>query len=1429
MPSLSKNVLNRYVRSECQRQFRLYLHARGTEGAAERAAHGMPDPQPPRPGLEYLAQAGGEWEADKLHDLAGTFGADALIAVPQLRPDGTAGFASQPLADALVHVRPHRFIVQADYEVGPTFKGSLGLRDDATPGLTFTRLRPDLVEVLPAGLLARAVTSAGEVVRLAADDARLQLRVIDIKLTAEASPGYFAEVTYYTMALAGWLVDQGLDGRFVVLADAALWPGSHEAANLTKVHAELTQLGGTPSHKELWAAMADDLEVVPFEVFAARVRDILTQDLPLVLSRPWRELDWHVDNRCKGCEWLGNMHWRNSDGEPTWHPDHCMPTAKRSDHLSRIAFVSRGASVALRDAGVPDVDTLARLRTDDPAFDTHHVLQATRTVVAGRATALQTSRAQLPPSSGTSALMPGWADLRIYLSVDFDIGSAITLAFGIKAFWVQPWRSRAGGPATTRAWPAEVLAVDKRDLEAEQRELLALLDRIAAVCNEARRRDADTTMQVYLWDRVEYEHLCRVVGRHLPAILAKRSIQHLAWLFPPDNVVGNAAMVVRRSPLTVVRDAVRALLAAPVPHYYTLLEIARRYHTDRLEERFADFHVHPLFEDTLSDQIPSERAHEIWSRSTKHSRHWVRQLAILDQAVRTRLRALEEVAGRLRDDLKGTLKQRAPTLRSDPIGPPGRSSRVSLDGQLWYAHALLNAAFAELEVRQTRAMPPHEREARFRAARLEQRLTGPAEAAALQALGLGPRPRRRVYRLAATSVQVRAKEGEFTWAMAPEGDPDFLDRALFQVVEGTRLDPDDGSRYRPMDKFTGVVIAGLDRDQRLIAVDPGGQQPEMLDELEAEGLADFSAQVMLDPVHREFFTDKLLAALQAIGNPACAVTRPLVALATAMTGRPRARRTADSPAADVLWRAGVLADSPVARRLDPARELLARQGLHLNASQWAAWQAALSRRLQLIWGPPGTGKSRTVRAVVTGAVVEACQTSRPLRVLVCAPTYPAMDNVLLKVHGDLEAMVPGSDVIVRRLRSAYRTLEADVDPLLDLKVEPGGEQVNDLRDRLEDGEGVTVVGAVPQQVHNLLKHSGGPDLAALFDLIVIDEASQMDVGHAILALCALAEGGALVVAGDHLQLAPIHQAEPPVGLEAMVGSVFQFFVTMHGLDKHMLTVNYRSNAAIVTFSLQAGYESTLTAHSPGLAMHLLDPLPTGVTPPPGWPGGLHWTPEWSVLLEPATPVCCFIYPEGRASQWNLFEADAVAALLWLLHGRLANRPKGEQDPTGAPLPPGGASYTPAEFFAHAVGVVTPHRAQQGLVVQRLQQVFPGTLVAPTALRDAVDTVERFQGQQRDLIVASFALGDPDVIRDEDEFLLQLNRFNVMASRARAKLIVLVSEEVARHLSADLDTLRGSGLLKAFVASYCRSPRPMTLGYRDAGAVRPVAGVFRHRP
>jgi DNA replication ATP-dependent helicase Dna2 len=74
-----------------------------------------------------------------------------------------------------------------------------------------------------------------------------------------------------------------------------------------------------------------------------------------------------------------------------------------------------------------------------------------------------------------------------------------------------------------------------------------------------------------------------------------------------------------------------------------------------------------------------------------------------------------------------------------------------------------------------------------------------------------------------------------------------------------------------------------------------------------------------------------------------------------------------------------------------------------------------------------------------------------------------------------------------------------------------------------------------------------------------------------------------------------------------------------------------------------------------------------------------------------------------------------------------------------------------------------------------------------------------------------------------------DRLNVMASPARAKLVVFVSDEVARHLSGDLDTLRSSGLLKMFVTGFCRTAQPVTLGYLEGGRPRRVRGTLRHRP
>src|SRR5215510_15809794 len=104
-------------------------------------------------------------------------------------------------------------------------------------------------------------------------------------------------------------------------------------------------------------------------------------------------------------------------------------------------------------------------------------------------------------------------------------------------------------------------------------------------------------------------------------------------------------------------------------------------------------------------------------------------------------------------------------------------------------------------------------------------------------------------------------------------------------------------------------------------------------------------------------------------------------------------------------------------------------------------------------------------------------------------------------------------------------------------------------------------------------------------------------------------------------------------------------------------------------------------------------------------------------------------------------------------------------------PPRSTLFPYTTLFRSGVGVVTPHRAQQAAVLDRLDASLPPG-VDRASLYGAVDTVERFQGQEKAVMIASFGLGDVDQIAAEEEFLYSLNRFNVIASRAKAKLIVI---------------------------------------------------------
>lgn len=157
-----------------------------------------------------------------------------------------------------------------------------------------------------------------------------------------------------------------------------------------------------------------------------------------------------------------------------------------------------------------------------------------------------------------------------------------------------------------------------------------------------------------------------------------------------------------------------------------------------------------------------------------------------------------------------------------------------------------------------------------------------------------------------------------------------------------------------------------------------------------------------------------------------------------------------------------------------------------------------------------------------------------------------------------------------------------------------------------------------------------------------------------------------------------------------------------------------------------------------------------------------------------------------------------------------------------------ALYTDKEFWSKGIGIVTPHRAQQSKLTNRLISLFAnGDGELQTAIIQCVDTVERFQGQQRDIIFVSFALGDIDMIGQEEEFIMNLNRFNVMISRARAKVIVFLSEELAYYLANDIDVLKNSRLLSTFANTYCGNKMDLTLGYIHDEEKKEIAGLLKY--
>jgi superfamily I DNA and/or RNA helicase len=87
-----------------------------------------------------------------------------------------------------------------------------------------------------------------------------------------------------------------------------------------------------------------------------------------------------------------------------------------------------------------------------------------------------------------------------------------------------------------------------------------------------------------------------------------------------------------------------------------------------------------------------------------------------------------------------------------------------------------------------------------------------------------------------------------------------------------------------------------------------------------------------------------------------------------------------------------------------------------------------------------------------------------------------------------------------------------------------------------------------------------------------------------------------------------------------------------------------------------------------------------------------------------------------------------------------------------------------------LAILAPHRAQNSAIARRLAQLLAERAGAFTL--PVIDTVERLQGAERDVVLFSVTTSDPD--HRDSPFLNNPNRFNVAITRARHKLVVVGS-------------------------------------------------------
>ncbi|MCK5679663.1 AAA family ATPase, partial [bacterium] len=449
----------------------------------------------------------------------------------------------------------------------------------------------------------------------------------------------------------------------------------------------------------------------------------------------------------------------------------------------------------------------------------------------------------------------------------------------------------------------------------------------------------------------------------------------------------------------------------------------------------------------------------------------------------------------------------------------------------------------------------------------------------------------------------------------------------------------------------------------------------------------------------------------------------------------------------------------------------------LNQSQQEALALPFQYNLSLISGPPGTGKTNLLGWILIALIRQAQSRGTGLQIAVSALTHQAIDQVLRKVVSIVNNYNL-TDLPVRCIKWG-RWEGEKFDPENHTKQV---ETLNDAQDLFNSP--YQIVGATGYGLHDLMakrsnlssagKHNPRNSSEKPFDWVIFDEASQMLIPQALLSL--IYGKGNFLFLGDVKQLPPIIRSSifkedqtataskniaTTSEIDAAIRNSILELLLRHYPDRNReLNVTYRMNQNICRFPSQTWYHGRLlpAAENVHAQLSLAKKLGNNLL---------------DQIIDPQNPVVLVGINHLNCSQESQHEAILITRLSLRLLDNYAIKPE-------------------------QLAIISPHRTQNNAIASSLREL----LGAKVNELPVIDTVERLQGAERDVIIFGFTCSDPDLVLSE--FLNNPNRFNVAITRARKKLIVIGSKIFFEAIAQTEKQLQANACFKNFFEYCCKN-------------------------